>query len=132
MLQTLCLAAAEAIKTQCGREYGVANENEKNKKNFSFTIMYWWIGKFAKKQPYNRKWFLKNWSFIELEKSRNLKFKAKAMRISMNLINRDNFDVEKMRKRLLKMKLKLQTWYFIHKLIKPIRQSDLNFLGWMG
>ena len=41
----------------------------------------------------------------------------------MNLINRDNFDVEKMRKRLLKMKLKLQPWYFIRKLIKPIRQS---------
>ena len=38
------------------------------------------------------------------------------MRSSMNLINRDNFDVEKMRKRLLKMKLKLQPWYFIHKL----------------
>ena len=122
ILEDFCLAAGEAIKIQCGREYGFANENEKTRATVLLEIRINKLGGLPTNNHIAERDLLKFDRLSKVRKSCNRKFKAKAIRNSMNIINRDNLEVEKIEKKIMlilkyretnwdgqqKMKLKLR------------------------
>ena len=74
-----------------------------NKSNCSFRITYWWIGKFTKNHLTAERDFSKLDHLLKVGKSRNHQFKTKARRTGMNLIDSDNFKVEKIVKKITPM-----------------------------
>ena len=122
ILEDVCLATAVAIKTQCSREYEFANENEKTRVTVLSELR---IDELEGLQTNNliaERHFSKSDRLWKVGKSRNCKFKAKVIRNNLDLINSDNFGVEKNAKKIMliltdretnwndqrKMKLKLQ------------------------
>ena len=63
ILEDFCLAAAEAIKTYCGQEYGFTNENEKTRATVLLELCIDELE--GLQQVYSRKRLLKIWSIIK-------------------------------------------------------------------
>ena len=87
ILEDFCVAAVEAIKTQYGREYGFANENEKKR-----------AAVFSELHIDGLEGLPTNNLIAEIFLF--IKFKAKTIRKSLNLINSDNFKLKKLLKGL--------------------------------
>ena len=122
MLEDFCLAAAEAIKTQSGWEYGFANENEKTRATVLSELHIDELESLPTNNLIAKRDFSRSCQLLKVGKSRNCKFKAKAIRNSLNLISSDNFEVEKIVKKVMLMltdrdtnwddqqKMKLKLW----------------------
>ena len=96
----------EAIKIQSGWKYGFANENEKKRAIALPDLGIEELEGFPNKQPIAEGDFLRFDRLAKVGKSRKQKFKAKAIRNSMNLINSDNFGIEKIAKMVTLMLLR--------------------------
>ena len=99
ILEDFCLAAPKVIKTQCGQEYGFVNENEKTRA----TVLPELHIDVLEGLPINNliveREFSKFDCLLKVGKSCNRMFKVKDIRNSINLINSDNFEVEKIAKK---------------------------------
>ena len=83
--------AAEAIKILCGQEYGFANENEKTRATVVLELHIDELEGLTTNNVTAERDFSKFDHLSKVQKSHNCKFKAKAIRNSMRLINSDNF-----------------------------------------
>ena len=86
ILEDFCLAAAEAIKTQCGREYGFANKNEKTRAIVLSELHIDELEGLPANNLMAERDFSKFDCLSKVGKNCNCKCEAKVIRNSMNLI----------------------------------------------
>ena len=80
ILEDFSLAATEAVKTQCGQEYGFANENEKTRATVLSELCIDELEGLPTNNLIAERDFSKFDHLSKVGKSCNLKFKAKAIR----------------------------------------------------
>ena len=101
ILEDFCFAAAEAMKTECGWEYRFASESKKTRATILSELRINELEGLATNNLIVERNFSKFDQIWKVERSCKYKFKAKAIRNCMNLIDSDNFEVGKIAKKIM-------------------------------